>query len=209
MSALPALGASILAALGIAACGGSSSSRSTGSSSSSVRSGSSTASAAAASPTTTRSASTLTPATGSGAPVGSAGAGSTCRSSQLRLSFVSGQGAAGTAYLTFSLTNAAARTCTMIGYPGFAMLDAQGAIVQHPARRGIPTPTPVKLLSLGSGRRARFTVTSSDVIPSPGCRHAYSGAAVQVYPPNQLTALRLPHPLQFCNLHVGAVQPAG
>jgi hypothetical protein len=134
---------------------------------------------------------------------------STCHSSELRLSFVSGQGAAGTAYLLFQLTNAGARTCTMIGYPGFAMLDAQGAIVQHPARRGIPTPAPVKLVSLNPGQGARFTVTSSDVIPSPGCQHTYSGTTVQVYPPNQLAALRLSHPLQFCNLHVGPVQPPG
>ncbi len=151
----------------------------------------------------------MTSATSSGAPAGSAGGASTCRSSELRLSFVSGQGAAGTAYLLFQLTNAGARTCAMIGYPGFAVLDAQGAIVQHPARRGIPTSMPVKLLSLGPGQGARFTVTSSDVIPSPGCQHSYSGAAVQVYPPNQLAPLRLAHQLQFCNLHVGTVQPAG
>lgn len=120
---------------------------------------------------------------------------------------MSGQGAAGTAYLVFQLTNAGARTCTMIGYPGFAALDAQGAIVQHPARRGIPTPAPVKLVSLSPGQGARFTVTSSDVIPSPGCQHVYSGTTVQAYPPNQLAALRLSHPMQFCNLHVGPVQP--
>ncbi|MGH2867484.1 MAG: DUF4232 domain-containing protein [Solirubrobacteraceae bacterium] len=199
--------AAMLASLAIAACGGSS--RSTSSASSSGPPGSSTASSAATSSGTTSSASTVTSTASSGVSPGSAGGGSTCRSSELRLSFVSGQGAAGTAYLLFALTNSGARTCTMIGYPGFAVLDAQGAIVQHPARRGIPTPAPVKLVSLDPGHRARFTVTSSDVIPSPGCQHSYSGAAVQVFPPNQRAALRLSHPMQFCNLHVGAVQPGG
>ena len=132
-----------------------------------------------------------------------------CRTPDLRLSFVSGQGAAGTAYLTFQLTNAGTRTCTMIGYPGVSMLNSGGLIVQHPAQRGIPIPAPVRLVTLGSGRRARFTVTSSDVIPSPGCQHSYPGTTFQVFPPNQRASLRLAHPMAFCNLHVGAVQGNG
>jgi hypothetical protein len=89
------------------------------------------------------------------------------------------------------------------------MLDSSGQIVQHPAARGIPTPTPVQPVLLAPGQRAQFTITSSDVIPSPGCQHSYAGTTVQVYPPNQRAALTLAHPMMFCNLHVGPVQHAG
>jgi Protein of unknown function (DUF4232) len=125
----------------------------------------------------------------------------------LRLSFVSGQGAAGTAYLTYGLTNIGSRSCTMIGYPGFSILDSSGKIVQHAARRGLPTPAPVKLVILQPGQRATFTVVSSDVIPSPGCPHVFTGVMAQVYPPNQRAALRITDHRDFCNLRVGAVQP--
>ena len=130
-----------------------------------------------------------------------------CQSSNLRLSFISGQGAAGTAYMTYGLTNTGSSPCTMIGYPGVAILDSQGQVVQHPARRGSGTApaVPVKLITLQPGQRASFLLTSSDVIPSPGCPHSYIGTTLQVFPPNQRGALQISHTQQFCNLEVGAV----
>jgi hypothetical protein len=183
----------LVAGLALAACGSSNTS--------------SSSPAAAATRTVTHTASPTTSASsGSAASTSSSStAGSVCRTPNLKLSFVSGQGAAGTAYMTYALTNTGSSTCTMSGYPGVAMLNASGSIVQHPAQRGVPTPTPVKLVSLAAGQRATFIVTSSDVIPSPGCQHAWTAATLQVFPPNQRAALLLPHHAQFCNLHVGAV----
>lgn len=109
--------------------------------------------------------------------------------------------------MTFALTNRGS-TCRLVGYPGVAYLDAQGNIVQRPARRGaVQAPAPVRLVTLHPGGKAVFLLTSSDVIPSPGCPHAYSGRTLQVFPPNQRAALRLTRPMQFCNLRVGPVQP--
>jgi hypothetical protein len=140
------------------------------------------------------------------APAGAA-AISGCPTSTLHLSFVSGQGAGGTAYLTYALTNVGRQTCTLFGYPGVSILNAAGHIVQHPAQRGgIQAPNRVRLVTLAGGRQARFIVTSSDVIPSPGCTHAFTGTTLQVFPPNQRQALSVPRPGQFCNLHVGPVQ---
>jgi hypothetical protein len=170
---------------------------------------SSSASASATKTVTQTASPTTSASTGSAsstaASSSTAAAGSVCRTPNLKLSFVSGQGAAGTAYMTYALTNTGPSSCTMTGFPGVAMLDAGGNVVQHPAQRGVPTPTPVRLVSLLSGQRATFIVTSSDVIPSPGCQHAWTGVTLQVYPPNQRSALLLPHHAQFCNLHVGAV----
>ncbi len=109
--------------------------------------------------------------------------------------------------MTYALTNAGAGTCTLYGYPGVAILDAAGQIVQHPAQRGgIQARTRLQLVTLPRGAQAHFIVTSSDVIPSPGCQHVFTGTTLQVFPPGQRVALRLPHSGSFCNLHVGPVQ---
>jgi hypothetical protein len=95
----------------------------------------------------------------------------------------------------------------MFGYPGVAILDAGGHIVQHPAARRRDSSTPVRRVTLKPGASAKFLLTSSDVIPSPGCQHAWTGATLQVIPPNQRAALRRSYTRQFCNLMVGPVQP--
>lgn len=111
--------------------------------------------------------------------------------------------------MTYALANVGSVTCTLLGYPGVSILDSAGNIVQHPAQRGgIQAPTRVSLVTLGSGQRAEFILTSSDVIPSPGCPHAFTGTTLQVFPPNQRAALRLGRSGSFCNLHVGPVHAA-
>lgn len=184
------------AALALGACGSSSPSSS---------------SAAAGGATHTRTVTTTATQTaastsGSGATASSTGVPG-CSTQNLRLTRISGQGAAGTAYIYYGLTNVGSARCALIGYPGVSVLDAQGKIVQHPAARGTSQHIPVRLVTLGPGQRAKFLVTSSDVIPSPGCTHQYRGATLQVFPPNQRAALRLADTTGFCNLRVAAVQP--
>ena len=197
--------ATVIAALALAACGGS------GSSSSTPRAGQSagaSSTAAATSSATSSSAPTTTVTSTAAATAGVTGVAG-CPTSSLHLSFVSGQGAAGTAYMTYALTNVGPGTCTLLGYPGVSILDGAGQIVQHPAQRGgIQAPTAVLLVTLAKGAQARFILTSSDVIPSPGCSHAFTGTTLQVFPPNQRDALTIPHSGSFCNLHVGPVQAA-
>jgi hypothetical protein len=67
----------------------------------------------------------------------------------------------------------------------------------------------VRLITLTAGARAKFLVNSTDVIPSPGCAHAFTGVTLQVFPPNQRAAIRRPYSGQFCNLRVGPVQRGG
>lgn len=136
-----------------------------------------------------------------------------CHTSQLRLARVGGGAATGTSYTWYGLRNAARATCSMIGYPGVAIIDARGRIVQHPAARsphpGTLLPLPVTLVVLKPGQQAKFVVASTDVIPTRGCRTAYSGVILQVYPPNQRVPIREPYRGSFCNLVVGPVQPTG
>jgi Protein of unknown function (DUF4232) len=136
-------------------------------------------------------------------------AAAACLTSHLSLTFARGAAAAGTAYTWYDLNNAGQTTCSMIGYPGVAVLNARGRIVQRPATRGAALPTPVRLVTLKPGRRAQFLLNSTDTIPSAGCPHAYRGVRLQVYPPNQRMPLHAPFTRPFCNLRVGPVEPAG
>jgi hypothetical protein len=120
---------------------------------------------------------------------------------------ISGQGAAGTAFITYGLTNVGTASCTLLGYPGVAVLDGAGHIVQHAAKRGAAGPSvPVRRITLPPGARAKFLVTSTDVIPSPGCPHTFTGVTLQVFAPNQRAAIRRSYSGRFCNLRVGPVQ---
>jgi hypothetical protein len=189
----------LAAALGIAACGASSSSTSSDR----------TAAATSATSTVTKTATATATTSTQTAATATAAAVSTCVTARLRLSLASAGGAAGTAYTYYDLTNTGPTACSMTGYPGVAVLDAHGHIVQHPAKRGAMQPAPVTRITLRPGERARFLLNSTDVIPSPGCPKTYSGTTLQVYPPNQRTAILLFHTTPFCNLRVGPVQSAG
>jgi Protein of unknown function (DUF4232) len=193
----------LAAALGVDACGGSSTSASSHSPAVTPGQASSTTATGPQPATTSTPTSTQTAAATTQAAVPA------CATAVLRLSLASGAGAAGTAYFYYDLTNAGPTACSLIGYPGVAVLDAHGRVVQHPARRRATPQARVRLVILGPGKHARFLVNSTDVIPSPGCPRTYSGTTLQVYPPNQRKAIRLPRHGPFCNLRVGPVQPAG
>lgn len=202
----------VVAVLALAGCGSSASSTgSAGGSPQSTGGGSTTTVTTTSSQASTSGGTSTGPtADSTSGSSGTAAGVAACRTRSLHLSLISGQGAAGTAYITFGLTNAGSTSCTMIGYPGVAVLDGSGRIVQHPARRGTAGPVvPVRPVTLPPGVRAKFLVNSTDVIPSPGCPHSYTGATLQVFPPNQRAALRIPYTNSFCNLRVGPVQTGG
>lgn len=127
--------------------------------------------------------------------------------SHLSLSLARGGAAAGTAYSWYALRNAGPTTCSMIGYPGVAVLDAHDEIVQHPAKPGAALPIAVRLVTLRPGQSAQFLVNSTDVTPSPGCPRAYRGVTLRVFPPNQTVPILRPFTGAFCNLRVGPVEP--
>lgn len=192
----------LAAAVGIGACGGSG----TSTSSRSTATASAT-SAPSATSTITKTATATTATTSTQTRAVTAAAVTACITARLRLSLASAGGAAGTAYSYYDLANAGPAVCSMVGYPGVAVLDLHGRIVQHPARRSAMPQAPVRRVILRPGQHARFLVTSTDVIPSPGCPTSYSGTTLQVYPPNQRRSILLARAGPFCNLRVGAVQP--
>lgn len=134
-------------------------------------------------------------------------AAAACTTAQLRLVTGRVEGTAGSFYATFFLRNGGARPCSLRGYPGFALLSADGAVIQHPATR---TGQPYRTVLVRPGQAGVFVVRTVDAtIPGTGCDPAWKTATVQVYPPGQRSPLRQPSHLQACNLTVGPVTASG
>lgn len=129
-----------------------------------------------------------------------------CETAQLRLRQGNVEGAAGSTYATYYLEDVGTGACTMDGYPGFALLRADGSVIQHPAERSRVPHHPV---TLHHGERATFVVRSLDPsTPGTGCSPAWRTAQVQVYPPDQTKAIRQPSNLSACDLTVEPVSKA-
>ncbi len=148
-------------------------------------------------PSTTPSSPPTTAATPQGGP------GGVCNSNQLSLAAGPRQGAAGSAYTTFTLTNASQQACVLQGYPGVSVLDPAGNLVGQPADRYGPLGQPVEV---APGGRAQFVLRISEVT-QPGCAAPRSSTQVQVYPPDQTVPLITPFDTASCMLHVAAVTP--
>jgi hypothetical protein len=136
-----------------------------------------------------------------------------CRTSDLSLTVATGFSAGGSGYTGYYLTYSGSTTCMISGYPGVAVLNAQGVVVQHAAQRSIyadPSPTPVAVVqvTLKSGQRVQFFVSSSLRFGTSQCPKAFTGTTLQVYPPDQTAAILQPYKGELCDLQVGPVQPA-
>jgi len=158
--------------------------------------------AAPPSPTSTTEGSPAS-APGAATPTG----GGACTTAQLRLVAGRVEGTAGSFYATFFLRNGGAHACSLRGYPGFALLSADGAVIQHPATR---TGQAYRTVLVRPGQAGAFVVRTVDpTIPGTGCDPAWKTATVQVYPPGQRSPLRQPSHLQACDLTVGPVTAGG
>lgn len=124
-----------------------------------------------------------------------------CKSSQLRLTSGPRQGAAGSAYTTFSLTNVGQQACVLQGYPGVSVLDPAGNLVGQPADRYGPVGHPIEV---APGGRAQFVLRISEVT-QPGCAAPRPSTEVQVYPPDQTVPLIIPFDTVSCVLRVAAI----
>jgi hypothetical protein len=180
------------------------------SSSSSSQVPTSTTSSSAQTPTASsvQSAKTASsPATSLMAPSASANTSvAICQTQHLSLTQGRVGAAAGSTYVTYYLQNHGPSTCSMLGYPGFSLLFANGSVIQHPAARN---GSPYRVLLLLPGHRAQFVVRTVDAaISGSGCSTGWKTAKVQVYPPNQTVPIRQPSSIAACDLSVGPVSAA-
>ena len=115
----------------------------------------------------------------------------------LRLTVGAANGAAGTIFYPLDFTNASSSACTMYGYPGVAFVSSPGGSqVGAPAGRGSVAPT---LITLSPGATAHATLAVSDVLIANNCLDDQVQVSwVQVYPPDQYSALSAPLSRQGC-----------
>src|SRR5664280_2096971 len=146
-------------------------------------------------------------ATSSTAPTSSANTSvASCQTRYLWLTQGRVGAAAGSTYVTYYLKNHGQSTCSMVGYPGFSLLFANGSVIQHPATRNSTADSPVQLQP---GQRAQFVVRTVDgSIPGTGCSTSWRTAEVQVYPPSQTAPIREPSTIAACDLTVGPLSAA-
>jgi hypothetical protein len=139
---------------------------------------------------------TTTPSSPTSAAPPSSGT-SQCTTADLRLTVGASDGAAGTIYYPLDFSNASSAACTMYGYPGVAFVSSQGGS-QVGAAAG-RSSTALALVTLAPGATAHATLAVSDVLIGNNCLgHQVQVNWVQVYPPDQYSALFAPLSRQGC-----------
>ncbi len=94
-------------------------------------------------------------------------------------------------YYPLDFTNSSSSAGTMYGYPGVAFVTApHGSQVGAPAGRGDNAPG--VLVTVPPGATAHAALAVSDVLIGDNCQHQVQVSWVQVYPPDQYTALYAP-----------------
>lgn len=113
-----------------------------------------------------------------------------------------GGGAAGSVYMTLTLTNSGAEPCLLKGFPGVSLTaDANGAPIGAPAKRDDATPVTDVLLAPGQGGSAVLRYTQAGNFPD--CTMV-PAAGYRIYPPEDTASLFLAQPTQACsNAEVG------
>ncbi|MDR7160845.1 DUF4232 domain-containing protein [Arthrobacter sp. BE255] len=170
--------------------------------------------------TTEPGSSSASPATSSAAPGTSAPPSSAtptatgpalCKAATLSAATdATGGGAAGSVYMTLTLTNTGAEPCILKGFPGVSLAaDANGAPIGAPAKRDETTPAVDVLLAPGQAGAAVLRYTQAGNYPD--CT-IVPAAGYRIYPPEDTASLFLAQPTQACSnaavelLTIGAFQ---
>jgi hypothetical protein len=182
-------------AVGLAACGSSTTVTTT------VTAGSSTA----ADTTSSSAASTSTTATASTATVARS---PLCRAATLSLSFLGQQGATGHGELGFALRNTGSTSCHTFGYPGILFLGRTGQPLPTTPTHSTRTlfgVTPLAGLTVKPGATISFRLEVTHGINSTvGCGTAYG---LQAIPPNDTGTLRTTIPSGAYQCRTAVVSP--
>ncbi len=187
-SRLLAVSAALLTfTIGAGACG---SSGSTAKSST----GSSTSTSTSTAPTTSAQSSAPGGLATTAPPTTTAGS-TRCRAGQLTGSATQAGAAAGNRYLTVVLTNTADSTCTLHGYPGVSLADANGARIGQPAQREANATSGSVTLAAKNGKASFLVHTTADV-NGTGCQPP--STTIDVIPPNDTGTVHVAGKVTVC-----------
>ncbi len=147
-----------------------------------------------------------------GLPVVGSEIGDRCRSAGLAVGLTGTDAGAGNVVATLRLTNTTARTCTLFGYPGLQLLDAQGnPLPTHAVWGGgwfsnDPPPSTV-VLAPGASAQFRLHWGQIEVGDETTCP---TSERVEITPPNAFHFIVLPMHIRACGggrIDVSAVRP--
>lgn len=121
-----------------------------------------------------------------------------CATADLKLTVGPANGAAGSFYYPLQFTNVTGLTCGMYGYPGVAFVTGEGgSLIGGPAVRNPTFPKETVTLAPGATVHASLQVAIAANYPPKVCKPA-TAHVLQVYPPNQYTALYVAFTAQTC-----------
>jgi Protein of unknown function (DUF4232) len=142
------------------------------------------------------------------APAGPVG----CATRDLQAKLANGQGAAGSLYQNIDFTNVGSTQCSLFGYPGVSIGTGMPfKQVGTAATRSTAASAAVVTLAPGQTANALLRVTQALNYPSAKCSPAKT-TYLQVYPPNQTTAIYVAYSSTGCTstsvnlLTIGVVQ---
>ena len=122
------------------------------------------------------------------------------------------EGAAGSVYQNIDFTNTGSAPCSLYGYPGIALGTGMPfSQVGAAATRSTAAPPALVTLSPGQTANALLRVVQALNYPSATCSPTTT-TYLQIYPPNQTTAIYLPFKSTGCTsksvniLSIGVVQ---
>jgi hypothetical protein len=122
-----------------------------------------------------------------------------------------GDAAAGSVYFHLKFTNLAARTCSLVGFPGVSAVDLAGHQLGSAASRSAAGSGVVDVVPGGSAS-AVLRIAQAANFPRAVCRPT-TAAGLRVYPPDATASKVVPLPFSACSrpgptyLTVGAVSP--
>lgn len=120
-----------------------------------------------------------------------------------------GAGAMNNSAVIIQLTNHSATTCTLRGFPGLALLDANGNTYTNAARRCgyIPCPTTPITVTLAPGATAHFKTSFGNVRP-PQLQPCRQSSSALITPPDTYDQIPVPLHIAPCaDFGVGTIQP--
>mgnify|MGYP001389228967 CR=1 FL=1 len=107
----------------------------------------------------------------------------TCQTSQLKVTLGQGEGAAGSQYRPLNLTNTGSKPCSLFGFPGVSMVDADGKQLGRPADRAGSQAQGRVVMKPGQSEHVTLRIVNA--ANYGGDCHLTDAAGLRVYPPGE------------------------
>ena len=167
-------------------------------------------SSAAAEPSTTNGSESGDPGARQAAGAASTGRDDRCHTSDISASLKTESGAAGSSYLTITLTNQSDHPCTFYGYPGVSAVGGNdGHQIGKPADKDHNATASLVTVAPGEAATVSVKKAQSGNYSPESCK-PQQARGLRIYPPDEEAALFVDYPTDACSgdtvdMHVGPI----